>query len=43
MTQVNITYLLLVITWYVLFVIFFLFLYLKYKKPYYVSNIQKIY
>lgn len=43
MTRINIIYLLLVITWYVLFVIFFLFLYLKYKKPYYVSNIQKVY
>lgn len=43
MIQVNIMYLLFVITWYVLFVIFFLFLYLKYKRPYYVSNIQKIY
>lgn len=43
MIRANITYLLVLITWYILFVIFMIFLYFKYSKPYHVKKIDKYY
>lgn len=43
MLKTNITYLLILITWYILFVIFTIFLYFKYQKPYRVKKIHKYY
>ena len=43
MSQAKITYLLIVITWYILFFIFFIFLYIKYKKPYHLKCYVPIY
>lgn len=43
MSQAKITYLLILITWYILFLIFFMFLYLKYKRPYHLKKVVPIY
>ena len=42
MIKVNVMYLLILITWYFLFLIFFLFLYFKYSKPYYVKIDKRV-
>ena len=43
MKNANITYLLVLITWYILFIIFMVFLYFKYSKPYRIKRINKYY
>ena len=43
MLKVNITYLLVLMTWYVLYIIFMIFLYFKYRRPYRVKKINKFY
>ncbi len=43
MIKANVTYLLILMTWYILFVIFMIVLYFKYSKPYHVKKIDKYY